>query len=221
MSAVYLDIETCPADPSAWEPKEPISAPATYKDPDKIAAYVAEKRTEQHQRTGLDVHAGRLLCAAVAVNDGPVRVSYDRSLANPAPVLDAVAAAIREALSDGRGRVTVVGHNIAGFDAPWLWRLAVRERHELATLLPYRKWGEGLADTMAMWSATNPREMIGLATIARFLGVGAKGEGMSGAEVWPAYLRGEHERIRDYCAQDVELVREVYRRITHPTGAPF
>ena len=73
MSAVYLDIETCPADPSAWEPKEPISAPATYKDPDKIAAYVAEKRTEQHQRTGFDVHAG------VAIESGE-RAGLERLL---------------------------------------------------------------------------------------------------------------------------------------------
>ena len=36
---------------------------------------------------------------------------------------------------------------------------------------------------------------------------------MSGAEVWPAYLRGEHERIKHYCAADVEMVRSIYLRM--------
>lgn len=221
-SIVYLDIETAAADPATWSPKEPITAPATYKDPDKIAAYIEDKRTEQHGRTSFDVHAGRLLCVGIAVNDGPVSVVYDKALDNPVPLLSAVADALAEAKEQARGgKVLVCGHNVAAFDAPWLWRLAVRHRHRLALMLPYRKWGDGLADTMQMWSATNPREMVGLSTIARFLDLGSKADGMSGAEVWPAYLRGEHARISAYCAQDVELLRSVYLRMVDPLDPGF
>jgi predicted PolB exonuclease-like 3'-5' exonuclease len=58
---------------------------------------------------------------------------------------------------------------------------------------------------------TNPQEKVSLTKIARFLGLGGKEEGLSGAEVWPAYQRGEHGRIQRYCECDVRLVREVYR----------
>jgi hypothetical protein len=54
--------------------------------------------------------------------------------------------------------------------------------------------------------------MAKLADIAEFLGVGEKAEGLSGSEIYPAWLAGEHDRIRRYCAQDVELTRAIYRR---------
>jgi len=221
-SILFLDIETAPADPSRWQPKEPITAPATYKDADKIAAYVEEKRTEAHGKTSFDVHAGRLLCVGFAVNDGPVAVAYDETLANVRPLLDALADAFNEAKrADKSGRVLVCGHNIATFDAPWLWRLAVKHQHRLANLLPYRKWGDGLIDTMTMWSATNPRDMVGLDRIARFLGIEGKDDGMDGSKVWPAYQLGQHDRIRHYCAHDVELVRHVYQRMVDPDPIGF
>jgi 3'-5' exonuclease len=211
-SIVYLDLETCPADPDTFTAD--VSAPSNYKDPEKIAAYIAEAQKEAHGKTSFDVHRGRLLCAAVAVGDDAPTVAYDATLSNPGAILDLVADACAHAAQNGHGRFTVCGHNIAGFDVPWLWRLAVKHRHRLARILPYRKWGDGLADTMLMWSQTNPTDKVRLDTIARFLGYAGKEEGMSGAEVWPAYLRGEHDRIATYCAKDVEMVRAIYLRMT-------
>ena len=217
---VYVDLETCPADPATFTPGD-IAAPSNYTDPAKIAAYVTKATAEAHGKTSFDVHQGRLLCAGVAVDDDEVQVVYDQSLNEPGLILGVIADAISEACRRGNGRYLVCGHNIAGFDAPWLWRLAVKHRHRLATLLPYQKWGTGLADTMAMWSATNPQDKVKLDTIARFLGYGGKDPGMDGSEVWPAYQRGEHERIRHYCAKDVELTRSVYLHMVGRDPLPF
>lgn len=216
---VYLDIETCPADPATFTAE--VSAPSNYKDPEKIAAYIAEARAAAHGKTSFDVHAGRLLCAAVAVDGERPEVTYDESLSDPCAVLSAVADACREASERGRGRFSVCGHNIAAFDIPWLWRLSVKHRHPLAGLLPYRKWGDGLIDTMQLWSITNPKDYTKLDTIARFLGYAGKDAGMDGAEVWPAYQRGEHERIRHYCAKDVDLTRSIYLRMVGRDPVPF
>jgi predicted PolB exonuclease-like 3'-5' exonuclease len=80
--------------------------------------------------------------------------------------------------------------------------------------MPWRKWGEGLVDTMQLWTLTNPREgFVKLDTIAKFLGCSRKTDGWTGASVWPAWQAGEHDRIRAYCAQDVEVVRAVHRRM--------
>jgi uncharacterized protein YprB with RNaseH-like and TPR domain len=208
-SILYLDIETCPAAPG-WSPPEPIEAAGNLKDPEKIAADIAAKTAKAYGATSFDVHEGRLLCVGLAVDDDEPTICYDEGLTDTPRLLDEVAAAWNDALRRGNGRAVICGHNVAAFDLPWIWRLAVKHRHLLAASLPWRKWGDGYADTMQMWSLTNPQERVSLAKIARFLGIGGKDEGLTGAEVWPAYQRGEHDRIARYCAGDVRLVREVY-----------
>ena len=217
---VYLDIETAAANPATFTAGD-IAAPSNYKDPEKIAAYIAEKAAEAHGKTSFDVHTGRLLCVGLAIDGDPVETAYDETLDETGRLLCFVADACTEALKRGNGRFAVCGHNIAAFDVPWLWRLAVKHRHRLAGLLPYRKWGDGLVDTMQLWSITNPKEYVKLDTIARFLGYSGKEDGMSGAEVWPAYLRGEHDRIRHYCAKDVALTRSIHLHMTGRDPLPF
>lgn len=218
---LYLDIETCPAERAAWSPPAdltgPVTAPGNLKDPAKIAEAIAKREAERaeeieakYAKTSLDVHEGRLLCVGLAVGDDVPSVAYDETLADTRRLLDAVLDALREALERGHGRAVVVGHNIAAFDAPWIWRLAVKHRHPLARVFPWKKWGDGLADTMGMWCLTNPRDYVKLDTIARFLGVPPKLDGMTGADVWPAYCAGDHAKIKAYCAQDVETTRAVY-----------
>lgn len=210
-SILTLDLETLPSDPDGWVPREPIEAPANYKDPEKIAAYVAAKSDEAHAKTSFDVHQGRLLCIGYALDDDPPNVSYHPE--DVPRMLTDLHDAFREGLRRGNGRCAIVGFNIAGFDAPWIWRLAVKHRHPLAQVFPFTKWGDGLVDVMLLWSATNPREFAKLSTIAAFLDLAGKPEGITGASVWPMYQEGRHAEIRAYCAGDVETVRAVYRRI--------
>lgn len=217
---LYLDIETAAADPGTFDPGE-IKAPATYKDPEKIAAYIEEAIKEAHGKTSFDVHRGRLLCVGLAVGNDAPTVAYDATLTETPRILSAVHAACLDASKRGNGRFSICGHNVAGFDIKWLWRLAIKHRHPLANILPYRKWGDGLIDTMAMWSQTDPRDMVKLDTIARFLGLEGKEPGMNGAEVWPAYLRGEHDRIAAYCAKDVALTRAIHLRMIGEDPLPF
>jgi hypothetical protein len=54
---------------------------------------------------------------------------------------------------------------------------------------------------------------VSLTKIAQFLGLGEKAEGLDGSKVYDAWRDGEHDRIRRYCAADVELVREIHGRI--------
>lgn len=220
---LFLDIETARADRSTWAiPEkllEPVKPAGNVKDPEKVAASIAERQKERDAeieeawaKTSFDCHQGRLLCVGVAVGDDAPETAYDVTLSNPATMLDLVVSAYREALRRGNGRAVIVGHNVKGFDAPWIWRIAVREGHELARLFPFRKWGEGLADTNELWSATNPRDYTKLAVICKFLGIEVKTD-LDGSQVWDAYVRGEHERIATYCGSDVGATREAYRRM--------
>jgi len=56
---LVVDIATAPI-ADAGQFHEPVSAPANYKDPEKIAAYVREKEAEQADRGALDMDLCRI-----------------------------------------------------------------------------------------------------------------------------------------------------------------
>ena len=60
--AIIVDIETI-AHPRAPEWQEPIEAPANYKDPDKIAEYIATKSAEQDKKNATNPW----LCKIIAI----------------------------------------------------------------------------------------------------------------------------------------------------------
>ena len=70
---LFFDIETL-ADPAQFELIEEPSAPANYKDPDKIAAYVAEKRVKLVERAGLDPDTAKICAVALLIKGNPPTV---------------------------------------------------------------------------------------------------------------------------------------------------
>lgn len=210
MSFLYLDIETLPADlsPAHIRALAAGSVPANYKDPVKIEAWIEENADKAHRRTALDSMQGRILMVAWAIGDDPVRSVYLDNPNDPRPALDALHGALT-----GSGLVWT-GHNIAGFDLPFLRHAAIRLRHPLAQRIPFARFSPAVADTMTLWAGTDARpEYVRLGDLAAFLGVGSKGEGLDGSKVYDAWLAGEHDRIRAYGMQDVDLVRDVHRAI--------
>lgn len=219
MRHIYIDIETLPcADPaSVPAPK----APSNYKDPEKIAAYIEEARASAWRETSLDPLLGRVFCIGVAVDDAPVQVLYDASGEAERELIAQLAAVVTEAHEAGRFSLWFVGHNISGFDLRWLWFRAVKYGfRELARLLPYQRWQAGQCqDTLKIaqgsdWSGKG----LGLSRLAEFFNMGSKAEGLDGSKVYDAWLAGEHDRIRAYCAADVELARELYDRFNVNMG---
>ena len=64
-------------------------------------------------------------------------------------------------------------------------------------------------DTMTKWNA---QKRISMDKLARILGLQGKSD-IDGSKVWDMYKRGEHQAIADYCADDVRIVREIYKRM--------
>lgn len=211
MSTITIDIETLPAD---WDDATKSAAardavPANYSKPDTIEKWVAENADAVHRRTALDPMAGRILCIGYAVGDGAARVAYDASGANTLALLDELHAAFI-----GLRSPVWIGHNLAGFDLPWLKRHAWRLGHPVSRLIPFTRFSPMVADTMLLWQGGDTRGHTKLSAIAEFLGVGSKAPGLDGSKVYDAWLEGQHDRIASYCAQDVELTRAIYRRIS-------
>lgn len=220
MRHIYIDIETLPCADVAQVPAP--KAPSNYKDPEKIAAYIEEARAGAWRETSLDPLLGRVFCIGVAVDDGPVETLYDPTGHAEEHLIEQLAAIVEAAHEEGRFSLWWVGHNISGFDLRWLWFRAVKYNyHQLARLIPYQRWQTGQCqDTLKIaqgsdWSGKG----LGLARLAEFLGMAGKAEGLDGSKVYDAFLAGEHDRIRAYCAADVELARQLYDRFNVNMGA--
>ena len=75
---LFFDIETS-ANPEAVALLPEPGAPANYKDADKIAQYISEKKAEQLTQAPLDADLGKVI--AISLQSGlemPVEVHLDR-----------------------------------------------------------------------------------------------------------------------------------------------
>ena len=104
----------------------------------------------------------------------------------------------------------LIGHNILGFDLPFLVRRAWK--HGLAPGIGIDlKRDQRIRDTMLIWQGGNYQEkFISLDDLSRFLGVGEKsGNGKFFAEL----LENDPKKAINYLANDVDLTRLCAQRM--------
>ena len=184
---VYLDIETLPADmdDAAKAALVADKVPGNYKDPEKIAAWIAREADEVWRRTALDWELARVLCVGVAIEDEDPLVIYSED-ATPAVILDGFDAIL--AVLD---RPTLIGHYVDSFDLQLLRMLAAEHNHPLLTRIPSAKWSPRVIDTAARAAGSNPRgiDHASLGKLCRKLRIPAKSD-MDGSKVYDAWVAG-------------------------------
>ena len=210
MTTLFLDIETIPTDLD-WvidDLRANIKPPAQYKKPDSIAEWM-EANAEQAladaiHSTGLDGSYGRITCIGYAFDDEPVQTVGTHLQMTEHTILADFAADI-----NSRKITKIVGHNIIDFDMEFLKKRAII--HGVKIELPFlaSKYDSVFFDTMTKWSA---QKRIKMDKLARVLGIKGKSD-VDGSMVWDMHQRGEHQAIADYCADDVRMVREIYKRM--------
>jgi len=106
-----------------------------------------------------------------------------------------------------------VGHNILGFDLPFIYKrsviLGVKPSVNLS-LAKFRSFP--IFDTQKEWSkwADNGAS---LDTVAKVLGFPTSKDKMDGSMVWPYFKEGRLDEICEYCMKDVEVNRKVYYKM--------
>lgn len=214
---IFLDIETRAGDLSPLEADMYVrgEVPGSYKKPESIDAWVKENRGAVLGKLALDSMAGEIVAIGYAIDDGPVSVDVGM---DPRELLTSFA----ECFAGLEDAPTWIGHNILGFDIPWLRRHAARYRvPSLLKLLPGGigdKWGHHVHDVGTIWASTDYRAHFKLSAIARFLGLDPPD--VSGAEIGSMVARRDFDGIREHCKQDVELTRAIYGRITGTDAIP-
>jgi len=169
-----------------------------------------EQAKQQWLKTSFDGAKGEICCICVAVEDDSVEKfigteleilnqlnDYILSFAKPSQIL----------------KPYFIGHNSIKFDLPFLHkRFVINKVKPAFELIAHGRHEYNCFDTMIEWAGFGNK--ISMDNLAQALGVKGKTEGMDGSQVWPEYEKGNIERIADYCLDDVECTREIYKRLT-------
>ena len=211
----YFDIETIPCQDESYlqELRQNVTAPATYKKPESIEKWLDENREaaalEAMAKTSFDGGRGHVCTISWAKDDSPIAVEHAKTIADERHVIESFFADFDPYHSE-----TLVGHNITGFDIGFLRKRAIC----LGIKLPDRQsfprdpkpWDRNLVDTMSAWAGGTGK--ISMDKLCKILGIEGK-QGFDGSQVAGAWAAGEHDKIAEYCKDDVWRTREIHRRM--------
>lgn len=210
-SALYFDIETeGREDALAMIPEEEFAAPATYKDPEKIAAKVAENKRRALDNAALSALTGRVLIIGYAVDDGPVQYLEG----DEKEIIEKFLAIAKQTLNNGN---RMFGFNILGFDMPFIGqRAAILNVPVPLALYSFWKgrfqWSENFVDLMELFKFGH-REFKGysLKNISRLMNLSVQKNGEGSA--FSGLYKESRDKALDYLAHDVGTVRELAKRL--------
>lgn len=214
---VYFDIETIPCQLPGIRDEfaAAVTAPGTYKKAESIAEWMKENREAEAEKawlqTSFDGGLGQCVVIGLAVDESPAQtyVVDDLSRESEKTMLEYFFSHLTDI-----GHCTLVGHNVIGFDIPFLWKRSM----VLGVKPPFnfprnpKPWSELVDDTMLLWDAQQ-RHGGSMDRICKMLGIPGK-DGMTGADVWPAVRDGRLTDVSHYCRGDVERTRAMHRRMT-------
>jgi len=201
---LFFDIETT-ANPDAIALLPDPSAPANYKDADKIAQYVSEKKAEQIAQAPLDADLGKVIAIAMQFgveNQVEVSLAGDPETRSETELIKWFWSAYARA--DGRS----CGYNIIGFDLPYL----LRRSFELGITVPIiprlaKFQIEPTIDLMGiLYNWGTPR---GLKWVCKRYGIENPLPELNGSQV----AEMDRETLRKYAGNDVYLAVELYKRM--------
>lgn len=226
---LFLDIETLPTNDQAIidEMAKTITAPANYSKPESIQKWMDENFAsalkDKVARTSFDGLFGRVCVICASFEDGQVEAFANN---NEAQLLTEFYSYVADCtgIEHHRGTafqdLTVVGHNVASFDLPFLKHRSIINGicppAPLLKAMNAKAWDSVIADTMLMWSSDRERR-ASMDKLCKAFGIPSKGDfdGSMVADTWP----NDPQKVIDYCKADVERTRQIYKRLTFQTTA--
>ena len=208
---IYLDIETIPTQNSDFQAYvcENLKAPANYKNQETIDKWLEENKDEAIHKTALDGAFGEIVVIGVAINDEPSVLFYREDWQSPdreTDILQRFNDFLREKANKCNTVPQFIGHNITKFDDRFIFQRSV-----INGVRPYYTTSRNnIYDTMTEWAGYGGT--VSLDKLCKVLGIEQKGE-IDGSKVWQYVQDGKINEVAEYCAKDVERVRQVYKRM--------
>lgn len=208
---MVIDIETYSLAEAAQFIEEP-SAPANYKDPEKIAAYVAEKRIENLSRCALDVDLCRIVALGTQNTEtGAIVVTTAHD--------DATERDMLEGFWHDTAGCNYIGFNILGFDLPVLMRRSLYLGLNYFRQTPVDRYKTPHSDLMEILSFNGKLKYRGLDFYCRRFGIAIADE-TSGADIDALVKADDWVGVEAHCRADVVKTALLARRIGVLTSEP-
>jgi len=119
---------------------------------------------------------------------------------------------------------SLCGHNVKGFDFPFLSKRYVINKVEMpASLITWGKkpWElEHFVDTMELWKFGSFSGATSLDALCGALEVPTPKGDMDGSKVREQYFKGQWKSITDYCEKDVVATARCLQRMLYITPVP-
>jgi len=206
---LVFDIETAPLeDAASYLSDEPIEAPANYKDPAKIQAYIDGKRAEQLERCSLDVDLCRVVAIGMQLEGYQPVATLAQTGADEGDVLEwfwKAAVDLQPAL---------VGFNCLGFDLPVLLRRSLYLGVPAPVIQIDRFKHPRVTDLMDELSYQGKFKARGLAFYCKRFGISVPDD-TTGAQIGALVAAGEWGRVKGHVLADVQRTALLAARLGH------
>ena len=197
---LFFDIETIPAEEAKHEILHEI-----HKKKLADGKKVTEKFEEYLLATSFDGAFGCIVCIGYATDD------------DPADVLQGEEKDILTKFWEiAKGANLFIGFNNMDFDLRFIYQRSIINHVPPTRNLSFARYrSDPIFDLMHEWNKWDQRSHISLDTLAKALGIpSSKDGGIEGKDVWQAYKDGKIKEICEYCKRDVEVTRQIYKRMT-------
>ncbi len=209
---MIFDIETCPL-PEAIEYLEAVEAPSNYKDPEKIAAYIAEKQADQLSRCALDPD----LCRIVAI--GSQAEGEDSVMADVVKGGDVDESTLLAAFWCSSEGLHLVGFNCISFDLPVLLRRSLYLSVPVPPIQVDRFKHPRVTDLLQVLSYNGSLKMRGLSFYAKRFGFPVV-DTITGADIGLAVQQGRWDDVQRHVVADVEKTVLLAEKLGYFTRQP-
>ncbi|WP_392559752.1 ribonuclease H-like domain-containing protein [Orbus mooreae] len=221
---IFFDIETIPTQSTTIKEhvQSTLTPPSNYKKPEVIEAWIEENKDAAYRKAALNGGYGQIVCIAYAVNDEPVSVIYsDNWAGDEKSILIRFFDDIKTQYKPSADITPAfIGHNLENFDLRFIYQRAIVLGVKPPSFLPLNNKSYNnihIYDTMTEWAGK--RNYVSLNEICIALGIPPKNDEIDGSKVWDFVQAGKIKRVAEYCADDVEKVRAIYKRMNFITEA--
>lgn len=218
---LIVDIETVPlmSALSAPYPENDRQPPGNYKNPEAIAKWRESDAVAwsamRSKECSLNPRLGRVLC---------VGMSGGKPTDDPWVVFSATESDEARSLVAFWDEAKAEHGELITWNGAWDLRFLVIRSLSLGVLPTLdssviRSWFRKYSthphfDCRAVLTNWEPyKSGEGLDEWSTFFGIDGKAPGMSGADIYPLYQKGEFATIEAYCAQDVAATKAVYEKV--------
>lgn len=196
---LFFDIETIPAAKKQHEILKQIHA-KKLEDGKKVSGNFVEYL----EATSFDGAFGRIICIGYAKDDESAKILKGEE-----------EQILKDFWEIGKKADLFIGFNNMDFDLRFIYQRSVINRVIPTRNLNFARYRSNpIFDVMHEWNKWDQRSHISLDSLAKALDIESpKGGEIEGKNVWQAYQEGKIDQICAYCKKDVEVTRQIYKRM--------